>query len=295
MEDGIIVIVAVHLLIALILGMPRYFFRLRGEWREASKRIPKIAFGDEIKKLGTMPLEHSGSDNSFIKSLLWINRCVLLRPKSTPKNYFAIKEFVPPYSTSSGGSSLIVEEKRKCEIMMHSKGTERVQHLILSIKAGAKSSQRTIVTPTPSGPENLVRAVTVKVEPTNVNANGIVYEVVQPKLRESEITAICYVSEVPTNSIHLHPTEFEGKDEVIDLYDLNDVPHWSPARNLFRWRISMPIFLLGYILGFFGGFLDTLGLPLAVVYLLIQAICGSAFGMLLIHETLNIMEKRWEK
>ena len=45
MEDGIIAIIGVHVLIALTLWMPRYFFGMRNEWCEASKRIPKAICG----------------------------------------------------------------------------------------------------------------------------------------------------------------------------------------------------------------------------------------------------------
>ncbi|MXZ85980.1 MAG: hypothetical protein F4Z02_10030 [Acidimicrobiia bacterium] len=268
---------------------------MREEWREARERVPKHIFKDEMERFGTIPLQYSGSNRAFIRLLLWIDGSVFLRPRSAPKRYFVIRDFVPPYGANVSSEALLIDSDRELVVNLHKGGTEKVQHLIRSVQARAKAGQRTLVMPTPSGSENIVRAVTVKTKPKEVHEGSVVYEVIMPKPREQEITSICNVSSVPANSVFLYPTEFGRGVGIRKLNELNEVPRFSPARNLLFWRILIPVFVLGYAVGFVDSFLELLGLPLAIVYLLFQAACGTALAILVLHEILKKMEDRWEK
>ncbi len=141
---------------------------LRKEWRKARARVPKNIFKDEMDRLGTMPLQYSGSDRSFIRLLLWLDRSAFLRPKSAPKNHFVIRDFDPPFGASISPDKLLVDSERELVVNLHSNGTEKVQHLVRSVQAGAKGGQRTLVMPTHSGTADLIRAVTVRAKPKKV-------------------------------------------------------------------------------------------------------------------------------
>ena len=233
-----------------IVGFWNIMLGMRVEWREAKKRVPKMIFEEEKERLGTLPLQYSGSDKGFIRLLLWIDKSVFLRPKSTPKQYFVIRDYVQPFGGSFNAGTLLVDSERVLVINLNPNGTETIQHLVRSVIARARGRQRTVVMPTTSGSTDIVRAVTVRKKPKSVTDYSITYDVVQPKPREKEITAICNISEVPENSIFLCPAKFKGRKDAQSLDDLNGVPRFSPARNQWGWRLMIPVSLLGYLLGF---------------------------------------------
>lgn len=140
---------------AVIVALWNILLGLRKEWREARQRVPKTIFAEEQERLGTIPLQYAGSDKAFIRLLLWIDRSVFLRPKSTSKCHFMIRDFVPPFGSGGGSGTLLVSSERELEVNLHSNDSEKIQHLIRSAKASAKARQRTLVMPIPSGQQTL--------------------------------------------------------------------------------------------------------------------------------------------